>query len=148
MEANILHSRAMPHVGCLIYRDEHPKRYKFKYCQSPVYILPKPLPFLPHLSSSHRIMIICVPCPFYICRSSQGHLVHPSATESDCTPYTHSSGSISSLLHLLQEFKPELGPMSRRVETTFLEGIYSDKVNMEETDYWFTEPEGQTSMLA
>lgn len=41
-----------------------------------------------------------------------------------------------------QEMNPELGPLSRRVETTFLEGIYSEKVNLEETDYWFTEPEG------
>lgn len=46
----------------------------------------------------------------------------------------------------MQEFKPELGPLSRRVETTFLEGIYSENVNLAETDYWFTEPEGSSGL--
>ena len=37
--------------------------------------------------------------------------------------------------------------MSRRVETTFLEGIYANNVDLEETDYWFTEPEGRHRAL-
>jgi hypothetical protein len=42
---------------------------------------------------------------------------------------------------------PELGPLERRVDTTFLEGIFSDKVSVEDTNYWFAEPDGPSSPL-
>lgn len=38
---------------------------------------------------------------------------------------------------------PELGPLERRVEKTFVEAIFSDEISLEDTNYWFTEPEGE-----
>ncbi|BDA41840.1 hypothetical protein COCOBI_02-6340 [Coccomyxa sp. Obi] len=35
---------------------------------------------------------------------------------------------------------PEKGPLERRVQTTFVEGLLSGDVSPEETQYWFTEP--------
>lgn len=37
---------------------------------------------------------------------------------------------------------PELGPLERRVDKTFLEALFSDEVNLDDTNYWFEEPEG------
>ena len=41
-----------------------------------------------------------------------------------------------------QQFRPEEGPMEQRVATTFVEGLFSDKVDLEESEYWLTEPLG------
>ena len=37
---------------------------------------------------------------------------------------------------------PELGPLEQRVSKTYIEAMYSDEVSVEDTNYWFTEPEG------
>ncbi|CAK0743333.1 hypothetical protein CVIRNUC_001462 [Coccomyxa viridis] len=37
---------------------------------------------------------------------------------------------------------PELGPLEKRVQTTFVEGLLSGDIKPEDSDYWFTEPEG------
>ena len=39
---------------------------------------------------------------------------------------------------------PEQGPLEKRVSTSFLEGMITDKVNLQETDWWFTEPPGDS----
>ena len=39
-------------------------------------------------------------------------------------------------------FKPEMGPLEKRVNTTWLDGLFEGEVDLEETDYWFTEPPG------
>lgn len=36
---------------------------------------------------------------------------------------------------------PELGPLERRVEKTFLEGLFSEEISVEDTNYWFEEPD-------
>ncbi|KAK9786293.1 hypothetical protein WJX73_000359 [Symbiochloris irregularis] len=41
-----------------------------------------------------------------------------------------------------QILNPEEGPLEKRVSTSFLEGMLTDKVNLQETDWWFKEPEG------
>ena len=38
---------------------------------------------------------------------------------------------------------PELGPLEKRVQTTFVEGLLSGDIKPEDSDYWFTEPEGR-----
>lgn len=38
---------------------------------------------------------------------------------------------------------PEKGPLERRVQTTFVEGMLSGDISPEETQYWFTEPPGK-----
>ena len=38
---------------------------------------------------------------------------------------------------------PEAGLLERRVSKTYIEAMYTDEVNMEDTNYWFTEPEGR-----
>jgi hypothetical protein len=37
---------------------------------------------------------------------------------------------------------PELGPLEQRVQTTFVEGLLKGDINLEDTEYWFTEPPG------
>ena len=43
---------------------------------------------------------------------------------------------------LLQVYKPELGPLDQRVTLSWLDGILEGEINLEDTEYWFTEPEG------
>ncbi|DBA70393.1 TPA: hypothetical protein ACH3X2_011808 [Trebouxia sp. C0005] len=38
--------------------------------------------------------------------------------------------------------EPELGPLERRVESTFEEALFSDDISLADTEYWFTEPPG------
>ena len=38
--------------------------------------------------------------------------------------------------------RPELGPLERRVSSTFEEALLSEEVDPEAMKYWFTEPEG------
>jgi len=38
---------------------------------------------------------------------------------------------------------PEDGPLEKRVQTTFVDGLMSGEISPEETEYWFTEPQGQ-----
>ena len=47
-----------------------------------------------------------------------------------------------------QVYDPEKGSLSQRVEKTFVEAIFSDEINVDDTNYWFTEPEGGTSCSA
>ena len=42
----------------------------------------------------------------------------------------------------LQVYKPELGPLDQRVTLSWLDGILEGEINLEDTEYWFTEPEG------
>ena len=42
---------------------------------------------------------------------------------------------------------PELGPLEKRVQTTFVEGLLSGDIKPEDSDYWFTEPEGRLPIL-
>lgn len=37
---------------------------------------------------------------------------------------------------------PEEGPLEQRVATTFIEGLFKGEPNLEESNYWFTEPPG------
>ncbi len=37
---------------------------------------------------------------------------------------------------------PELGPLERRVGLTYEDALFSDDINVKDTEYWFTEPEG------
>lgn len=37
---------------------------------------------------------------------------------------------------------PELGPLEKRVQTTFVDGLLSGDINPEDSEYWFTEPPG------
>ena len=39
-------------------------------------------------------------------------------------------------------YKPELGPLDQRVTLSWLDGILEGGINLEDTEYWFTEPEG------
>ena len=43
---------------------------------------------------------------------------------------------------LLQVYKPELGPLDQRVTLSWLDGILEGEINLEDTEYWFTEPPG------
>ena len=47
---------------------------------------------------------------------------------------------------LLQVYKPELGPLDQRVTLSWLDGILEGEINLEDTEYWFTEPEGLSRM--
>ena len=38
---------------------------------------------------------------------------------------------------------PELGPLEKRVQTTWVEGLLSGDISLEDSEYWFTEPPGQ-----
>lgn len=38
--------------------------------------------------------------------------------------------------------RPELGPLERRVSSTFEEALLSEEVDPEAMKYWFTEPKG------
>ena len=40
---------------------------------------------------------------------------------------------------------PELGPLEKRVQTTWVEGLLSGDISLEDSEYWFTEPQGQLS---
>ena len=44
-----------------------------------------------------------------------------------------------------QVYDPEKGSLSQRVDKTFVEGIFSNEINVDDTNYWFTEPEGGPS---
>ena len=35
-----------------------------------------------------------------------------------------------------------MGPLEKRVNTTWLDGLFEGEIDLEETDYWFTEPPG------
>ena len=37
---------------------------------------------------------------------------------------------------------PELGPLERRVQQTYVDGLLSGEINLEDSEYWFTEPAG------
>ena len=37
---------------------------------------------------------------------------------------------------------PELGPLEKRVQTTFVDGLLSGDISLEDSEYWFTEPPG------
>ena len=37
---------------------------------------------------------------------------------------------------------PELGPLERRVQQTYVDGLLSGEINLKDSEYWFTEPEG------
>ena len=37
---------------------------------------------------------------------------------------------------------PELGPLERRVGLTYEDALFSDDINVKDTEYWFTEPQG------
>lgn len=37
---------------------------------------------------------------------------------------------------------PEKGPLGRRISRTFIDGLFSEDINIEEMQYWFTEPPG------
>ena len=41
-----------------------------------------------------------------------------------------------------QVYKPELGPLDQRVTLSWLDGILEGEINLEDTEYWFTEPPG------
>ena len=43
---------------------------------------------------------------------------------------------------LAQVYKPELGPLDQRVTLSWLDGILEGEINLEDTEYWFTEPPG------
>lgn len=43
--------------------------------------------------------------------------------------------------------EPELGPLERRVESTFEEALFSDDISLADTEYWFTEPPGMCSLM-
>ena len=38
---------------------------------------------------------------------------------------------------------PELGPLEKRVQTTWVDGLLSGDINLEDSEYWFTEPPGK-----
>ena len=38
---------------------------------------------------------------------------------------------------------PELGPLEKRVQTTWVDGLLSGDINLEDSEYWFTEPAGK-----
>lgn len=38
---------------------------------------------------------------------------------------------------------PERGPLEQQISTSFVQGMMADKVNLDETNYWFTEPPGE-----
>ncbi len=38
--------------------------------------------------------------------------------------------------------RPELGPLEGRVEAQYEEAIFTNDISSEDTEYWFTEPEG------
>ena len=37
---------------------------------------------------------------------------------------------------------PELGPLERRVGISYEDALFQDDISVEETSYWFTEPDG------
>jgi len=65
---------------------------------------------------------------------------HVSAQSGHSIPYLHSVPSCHGTL--MQVPSPELGPLERRVEKTFLEGLFSEEISVEDTNYWFEEPDG------
>ena len=42
---------------------------------------------------------------------------------------------------------PELGPLERRVGLTYEDALFSEDINVKDTEYWFTEPEGANRVL-
>jgi hypothetical protein len=47
----------------------------------------------------------------------------------------------------VQVYNPEEGPLERRVNTQWLDGMFEGEVDLEHTDYWFTEPPGARHRL-
>ncbi len=41
-----------------------------------------------------------------------------------------------------QVFDPEKGPLEKRIGRTFIDALFADDINLNEMDYWFTEPPG------
>ncbi len=37
---------------------------------------------------------------------------------------------------------PELGPLEKRVSATYVDGLLSGEISLEDGEYWFTEPAG------
>ena len=69
--------------------------------------------------------------------SSLGALQSAQQIAYDCK-----QGMANAKAVLLQVYKPELGPLDQRVTLSWLDGILEGEVNLEDTEYWFTEPEG------
>lgn len=42
---------------------------------------------------------------------------------------------------------PELGPLERRVGLTYEDALFQDDISVEETSYWFTEPQGASERI-
>ncbi len=51
-------------------------------------------------------------------------------------------------LDQLQIPQPELGPLERRVDSTYEDALFSDDIEPADTEYWFTEPPGMCSFHA
>lgn len=56
-------------------------------------------------------------------------------------PYAYDTGMVN-LGPQYQVPNPELGPLERRVEKTFVEAMFTEEVNLDDMNYWFSEPEG------
>lgn len=44
--------------------------------------------------------------------------------------------------------EPEKGPLEQRVQATFVDGLLSGEINLEDSEYWFTQPDGMRSRCA
>ena len=56
-------------------------------------------------------------------------------------------GGVTRALSRAQVYNPEEGPLERRVNTQWLDGMFEGEVDLEHTDYWFTEPAGARRRL-
>ncbi len=43
----------------------------------------------------------------------------------------------------MQVYDPDLGPLEKRIQRSYLDAVNSDIVDLRESEYWFTTPEGE-----